>query len=72
MLSLPRFIPLFLQEEPVPGNDYRSRVFLAYTLVFLCILAWLVLSHLRNSKVREDLDHLERRLRDLEERKQRS
>ena len=45
--------------------DYRASVMTAYTLVFLCIIVYLIVSHRRAAKLAEDLEHLEGRLRRL-------
>lgn len=50
-----------------PGSDdYRARVYTAATLVFLCILLYLVGTHRRNARLRQEVDALRRRVEGLE------
>jgi hypothetical protein len=49
-----------------PPDDFRGRVFLAYTFVFACIIVYLIQSHRKNRRLREDLELLDRRIRELE------
>ena len=52
-------------------DDYRFRVYTACTLVFLCFTVFLLGSHARDRRAREDLDQLQRRISDLEARARR-
>jgi hypothetical protein len=50
------------------SEDYRFRVYTACTLVFVCFTVFLLLSHQQDRRAREELDHLQRRLAELEAR----
>ena len=54
-------------EEGAP-TDFRGKVTLAYGLVFIFVVVYLLLSHRRNAAVRAEIEFLERRLDDLETR----
>jgi hypothetical protein len=53
-------------EPAAPADDYRARVFLAYTFVFVCIIVYLLQSHRKNRRLDQDLEVLDRRIRELE------
>lgn len=53
-------------DPTLPAPDYRSKLYLACTLVFACLVVLVVISHRRSQKVRQDLTLLERRLDSLE------
>ena len=46
--------------------DFRHPVMVAYTVVFVFIVAYLVASYLKNSKLQEEVGFLKRRVEELE------
>ena len=73
-LSVPLLLALastaLAQDAAAPSapsqGDTRWAVYTACSAVFACIVLYLVASHLRNAKVKSDLDHLESRLDRME------
>lgn len=47
-------------------GDYRWALYTACSLVFLAIAVYLVMTHQRGAKLGEDIEHLERRIDELE------
>ncbi len=47
-------------------SDYRWSLYTACSLVFATIVGYLIISHLSGAKLAEDIEHLERRVADLE------
>lgn len=47
-------------------GDYRWALYTACSLVFLCIAVFLVMTHKTGAKLGEDIEHLERRIDELE------
>ena len=47
-------------------DDYRDKVYIACSLVFLLIIAFLWMTHRRNARVAADVAQLERRLAELQ------
>ncbi|MEM7263769.1 MAG: hypothetical protein AAF488_17405 [Planctomycetota bacterium] len=57
---------LFAADGPAAGTaDFREKVMIAYGTVFAVLLIYLVLSHRKNSKVREEIELLEERIEEL-------
>jgi len=54
-------------EEGAP-TDFRGKVTLAYGLVFIFVVIYLLFSHRRNAALRAEIEFLERRLDELEAR----
>jgi hypothetical protein len=51
---------------PSTPDDYRNKVYIACSVVFLLIIAFLVMTHRRNARVADDVAQLERRLGELQ------
>lgn len=47
-------------------DDYRDKVYIACSLVFLAITVYLVMTHRKGAKLEEEIAHLERRIDELE------
>ena len=47
-------------------GDYRWALYTSCSLVFICITVYLVMTHKNGAKLGEDVEHLERRIDDLE------
>jgi hypothetical protein len=59
--------------ESAPGDaatptDFRGKVTLAYGLVFILVVVYLIISHRRNAALRSEIEFLERRVGELEAR----
>ncbi len=52
------------QSDPV--GDYRDKLYIACTLVFVAITVFLILTHRRMSRTAEDVELLENRVAGLE------
>ncbi len=50
-----------------PSSDYRWAVYTGCSLVFVCILVYLFVTHRKGAALSEDLAHLERRIDSLED-----
>ena len=59
--------PAFAEEVGVPPiDDYRDKVFISCSLVFAAITVYLVMTHKTGAKLGDDVEHLERRIDELE------
>jgi len=60
---------LFAQgAEAGAPTDFRGKVTLAYGLVFIFVVVYLIISHRRNAALRSEIEFLERRVDELEAR----
>jgi hypothetical protein len=48
------------------SDDYRDKVYIACSLVFIAITVYLVMTHKKGAKLGDDIAHLERRIDELE------
>lgn len=44
------------------GQDFRARIMLGYSAVFVCLIAYLVVSHRRNASLAAEAQFLQQRL----------
>ncbi len=56
-------------EESNPEQDYRGRVITAVSLMFIFIVGFVLWSQMRGGAMRDELDHLRRRIDELEAKK---
>ena len=69
MLIVPLLSAVALAEDAGASSgpeDYRDKVFIACSLVFLAITVYLVLTHKKGASLDDDIAHLESRLSGLE------
>jgi len=68
-LFLPLLAASALAEDLAPStgpDDYRDKVYIACSVVFISIAVYLVLTHRKGAKLDEELAHLEQRIDGLE------
>ena len=66
LLAAPALAEDAAVEQYQTVGDYRWALYTACSLVFLCITVFLVMTHKTGAKLGEDVEHLERRIDDLE------
>ncbi len=66
LLAAPALAEDAAAEQVQTVGDYRWALYTACSFVFVCITVYLVMTHRRGAKLGEDIEHLERRIADLE------
>ncbi|MFQ5654483.1 MAG: hypothetical protein ACE5GW_07110 [Planctomycetota bacterium] len=66
LLTLLAAPPLLAQEQGSGGDgDFRWKISLAYGLLFLLVIAYLLISHKKNAALDEEVRFLEKRIAEM-------